>query len=239
MSAIRIRLLIPAVVMLLLTLGSGWLHGRLVQRWGQTDALAAAAAKLTGGLPLQLGNWRQTRTRKLEAEVARVLQCVGHLEGEYKNDQTGDTIVVAVVAGPGGPISVHSPEICYSAQDFELAGDRRLVTIEDNAHRRHTFWQIDMHARDVGRRENLRLLYAWSRGNAWEAASGPRFAFAGVPVLYKLQLAGPPNSNSTPTAISLDACQDFLSHFLPSIQARLVNTSQVAPNTPQSPRKEP
>lgn len=218
---------LAAAALLLGTLGSGWLHGRLVQRWGQAEALQAAAAKLPGGLPQQLGDWRLAQTHELEEGVGEVLQCAAHLEGEYLNDLTGDRIVVAIVVGPAGPISVHNPEICYSAQDYEMNGDRQRLAMEDTNGQTHTLWQVEAHSRD-GARPPLRLLYAWSRGSQWEAASGPRFAFAGYPVLYKLQLSGPPHNQ--PTDSSSDACQAFLSQFLAKIQPHLIATSRVAPH---------
>jgi len=211
--------------LLLGTLGSGWLHGRLVQRWGRAEALQAAAARLRDGLPQRLGPWELKSTHDLEADLDRILQGATCLHGVYTNAQTGDTIVVAVVAGLSGPVSVHTPEICYSAQDYEMAGERQRVTVTDSSGQKHTFWQVDAHSRQASR-PHLRLFYAWSRGAEWEAASGPRFAFAGLPVLYKLQLAGPPHDHH-PADSSADACQEFLSRFLAHIQARLLNTSRI------------
>jgi len=225
-----------SAALLLGTVGGGWLHGRMIQRWGQAEALKMAAEQLQGGLPQRVGPWHLIKTHELEEGVAEVLQCAGYLHGVYTNDQTGDTIVVALVAGPSGPISVHTPEICYSAQDYEMAGERQQVALRDSSSQTHTLWQIDARSRHAGR-PHLRLLYGWSSGGAWQAASGPRFAFAGLPVLYKLQLAGPPDTHLS--ANSLDACQDFLSGFLSQIQSRLVNTSQVPHVLPHSLRKEP
>jgi hypothetical protein len=225
-----------SAALLLGTVGGGWLHGHMIQRWGQAEALKMAAEQLQGGLPQRVGPWQLIKTHELEEGVVEVLQCAGYLHGVYTNDQTGDTIVVALVAGPSGPISVHTPEICYSAQDYEMAGDRQQVALRDSSSQIHTLWQIDARSRHAGR-PHLRLLYGWSSGGAWQAASGPRFAFAGLPVLYKLQLAGPPDTHLS--ANSLDACQDFLSGFLSQIQSRLVNTSQVPHIIPHSLRKEP
>lgn len=222
------------MLLVLGTIGGGWLHGRTVQRWGEADTLRLAAERLQRGLPARVGPWQLIKTHEFEEGVAEVLQCAGYLHGVYTNDQTGDTIVVAVVAGPAGPISVHTPEICYSAQDYEMEGQRRQVTIRDSLGQKHTFWQVDARSRHAGQ-PHQRLLYGWSSGRAWVASSGPRFAFAGEPVLYKLQLAGPPDT--TLTSNSSDACQDFLSQFLSELESRLVNSSQVI--IPRFLRKEP
>jgi hypothetical protein len=214
------------------TLASGWLHGRLVNRWGQSSKLETAADRLNPGLPQKLGVWQLVKTLPPEEGVAEALQCAAYLHGVYTNAQTGDTVALALVAGPSGPISVHTPEICFSAQDYEMAGDRQLFSFQDRSGQQHSLWQVHANARDASR-PNLRVLYGWSQGRCWEAAAGPRFAFAGLPVLYKLQLAGPPISqHSASAAQSLatqpDACQDFLSHFMAHIQGNLITTSRAA-----------
>lgn len=216
--------------MLLGTLGSGWLHGRMVQRWGQAEALRSAAEQLQDGLPQRLGAWLLVKSPEFEEGVAEILQCAAYLNGVYTNEQTGDTIVVAIVAGPSGPTSVHTPEICYSAQDYAMGNNRQRVTVHDISGQTHTFWQVDAHSLHANQPDH-RLLYGWSRGPQWEAADGPRFAFAGLPVLYKLQLAAPPQDHN-PTDLNSDACQDFLSRFLAHIQPRLVTTSRVASLVP-------
>jgi hypothetical protein len=207
------------------TLASGWLHGRMTNRWGQAEVLQRAASKLGSELPARLGPWQLVKSYELEQSVASALQCVGYLHGAYTNDQTGDTVVVAVIAGPGGRISVHTPEICYSAQDYELIGDRQQLAIHGEAEELHTFWQLAANSR-VPVRPDLRVLYGWSAGGSWQAVAGPRFAFAGLPLLYKLQLAGPPQAGQAdPT---FDPCQDFLARLLHDLQPRLITTSRTS-----------
>ncbi len=213
---------LSAAIFLCATVASGWVHGSLAGRWGHDGALRAAAAKLDKGLPARLGPWRLVKTLDLEQGVGDALQCAAHLHGIYTNDQTGDSVIVAVLAGPSGPLSVHTPEICYSANDYELAGERQEWTVDDTKGQSHSFWKIHANSRH-STRPNLRILYGWSQGRQWQAVRGPRFALAGLPVLYKLQLAGPARDNAGEK--SPDPCDDFLSRFLASIQPRLVPTS--------------
>ncbi len=217
-----------ATVFLVVTLASGWVHGRLVNRWGQVGALQAAAARLDRPLPERLGPWRLVKTLELEPGTGETLQCAAHLHGIYTNEQTGDTVVVAVLVGPSGPLSVHTPEICYSANDYELAGDRQrwtLTTDSKSPEQEHSFWRLHANSRH-STRANLRIFYAWSQGPQWQAVRGPRFALAGLPVIYKLQLSGPPRDNQS--AAGLDPCQDFLSRFVVAIQPRLTPTASLS-----------
>jgi len=217
---------LAAAALLVGTLASGWLHGNSARRWGPTDALDNAATRLQGALPAQLGPWRLAKQHAPEEGVAEVLQCAAYFHGVYSNDETGETVGIALVAGPSGPISVHTPEICYSALDYEMAGQRQRVAVNDKNGQTHSLWQVHANSRHASR-PNRRVLYGWSSGRAWEAPAGPRFAFAGLPVLYKLQLAGP--SRDTQTNPAADPCQDFLFRFLAHVQPRLITTSRIPP----------
>ena len=219
----RLLFFTVSAVFLLATLASGWLHGSLVNRWGQADSLQAAAARLDRDLPPRLGHWRLVKSLPLEEGVGDTLQCAAALHGIYTNEQTGDSVVVAVLVGPSGPLTVHTPEICYSANDYELAGERQAVAITDKKRQQHSLWQLHANSRH-STRPNLRVLYGWSQGREWQAVRGPRFALAGLPVLYKLQLAGPARDAHSEGP---DPCQEFLSQFLTEIQPRLVASSRL------------
>jgi len=216
----RLLFLTASAAFLAGTLVSGWFHGNLATRWGNSDLLQAAARKLGRDLPARLGPWRLVKTLEVEKEVRDVLQCHAHLHGIYTHDQTADSVVVAVLVGPSGPLTAHTPEICYSANDYELAGQRQQWTVNDLRGQVHSLWKIHANSRH-SLWPNLRVLYGWSQGRHWQAVSGPRFALAGLPVLYKLQLAGPADAGQPGAS---DPCQDFLSRFLADIQPRLIPT---------------
>jgi hypothetical protein len=211
-----------AVAFFLATVASGWVHGSLVNRWGEVGSLQAAAAKLDRPLPERLGPWRLVKNLELEPGVDRALQCAADLQGIYTNEQTGDTVIAAVLCGPSGPLSVHTPEICYSANDYEVAGESQQWTLTDQQGRQHSLWKIHANSRH-STQPNLRILYGWSRGREWQAVRGPRFALAGLPVVYKLQLAGPARDNQSSDGV--DPCQDFLARFITQIQPRLVSAT--------------
>jgi hypothetical protein len=217
----RILFLLVLLAVLAGTLGSGWLRGHS----GKEALLEQAGDRLRAGLPPRLGPWRLVKTHETPREVAAVLQCVACLHGAYTNDQTGDTVVVALIAGPSGPVSVHTPEICYSAVDYEITGERQRCELSDEQDQSHAMWQLHANSRQAGR-PNLRVMYGWSDGRVWQATNGPRFAFAGLPVLYKLQLAGPPGDDASDQ--QPDPCHDFLSRFIADLQPRLIHTTPLA-----------
>lgn len=209
--------LLAALVILVGTLVSGLVHGHAVNRFGQRDILRTASARLGNSLPPYVGGWRLIQAVPVEDEVKRKLQCAA-LQGIYSHEATGHTAVVALLAGPSGPLTAHSPEICYSAQDYEISDDPQELRVVDSAAGEHSAWQVHGRSRHATR-PSLQIVYSWSRGSTWQAVRGPRFALAGLPLLYKLQLALPADAQPLE---GFDPCQDFLSHFLSAIEDRLV-----------------
>jgi Protein of unknown function (DUF3485) len=210
------------LVLLAATLATGWLHGRLTNRWDVPVDSKFAADQLSVSLPSQAGNWKLLLEDKFSDEVVRVLQCPAHINRVYEHEQSGDVVNVAVIVGPPGPISVHTPEICYTSRDYTTTGERHKVSVADGGSASHTMWELPLKSND--HRKNLRVLYAWSTGTAWVAAEYPRFSYGGLPHLYKLQLSVITNPHSTSS--EFDPGQDFLQHFLAQVQPQLVEATR-------------
>ena len=94
--------------------------------------------------------------------------------------------MLAVIVGPPGPISVHTPEICYSGAEYTQIGERQAVFLGDGG-AKQSAW-LTQFPRTTSRGMAC-VYYAWSDGGNWKAADQPRVSFAGRPLLYKFQLA--------------------------------------------------
>jgi hypothetical protein len=215
----RLVPVLSIVVLLAATFGAGALHGRLSGRWGVEATAQSAAEKLTPDFPVAFGNWQQVSEVPLGDEVVRVLQCPAYISRTYKHQQTGDLATVAVLLGPPGPISVHTPEICYSSRDFSISGERRKVTVHAPEGVEQAFWELPLTKNNV-HASPLRVLYGWSAGKNWEAARYPRFGYGGLSHLYKLQVAVTANAATKPS--EFDAGRDFLKAFLVQLRPRLI-----------------
>ena len=185
----RLLFTLTLALLLLGTLTSGWVHGRMTNRWGETQAMQVAAERLKPGLPKKIGMWRLTAQPELERATLGILQCASCLQATYTNDQTGDSLAVLLLAGPSGPTAAHTPEICYAGHEYAMAGERQQITVTDREALVHTLWKLRAVSKQA-EHPDLDVGYAWSDGQAWRAERGPRFAFAGLPVLYKVQVAG-------------------------------------------------
>lgn len=222
---------IAFLVLLAATLAAGWLHGRLTNRWEVPVDSKLVAERLSVPLPVEAGNWKLLVEDKFSDEVVRVLQCPAHINRTYEHQQSGDVATVAVIVGPPGPISVHTPEICYSSREYTQTGETHKVSIDGGKNAKHTLWELPFKANKNLKRKELRVFYAWSTGTEWTAAEYPRFSYGGMPYLYKIQLSV--TTNPLATNSEFDPGQDFLQNFLPELQSRLVEATRYPAPTRQ------
>ncbi|WP_425616570.1 exosortase-associated EpsI family protein [Anatilimnocola sp. NA78] len=212
--------LLTGILLIAITVAVGAAHGTLIGRWGlKPDVMQGA--KLLEKVPDQFGDWKRDGddTTQLDPEAAKVLQCKGHIVRVYDNVRTGDRVSVAVLLGPAGPISVHTPEVCYSARDYQITSDRKSWSLpESDSKNSDTFWDLRLTANNVSE-TRLRVMYGWTNHQTWQAPDHPRFSYGGSPYLYKLQLAGPVNDDEN----QRDACNDFLTAFLPVLRNYLID----------------
>jgi len=196
------------VLALLLTIGAAVVQGRLAGRWGATDVMLQAAKRLNAMPKETLGSWQLEQSRELSPSVVEILECRGHINRTYVNRSTGDVVNVAVILGPAGPVAIHTPEICYSSQQYSQTSQRQRDEVsEDDA-----LWSLTFQSNDVDA-ESFVVYYGWSDGSRWQATDDPRWEFAGQPYLYKLQIAG--RSNELQADADHAACRKFLKEFLP------------------------
>lgn len=210
-------------VLVALTLFAGVLHGRMSNRWGMTSRLVEAGT-LLADLPAVIGDWQQVgNSHELSGEAAAVLECSGYVLRNYVHRDTREVVTVGLLVGPAGPMSVHTPEVCYSSREYPIiAGpERHVLKTPDGV--QHEFWRTT-HRSVRLEGSGLLVYYGWNDGSRWTAADHPRFAYAGKPFLYKLQLAVP-----APLAASAnqeDAGLRFLRDLVPVAKNYLLNWEQ-------------
>lgn len=176
-------------VAVVITLIGGALYGNYSQRWGPPADLVSAGAHLAE-LPRQFGRWNLVEEFPLGKTAEEMLECAGYVNRRYIHQDSGQTIHVAILVGPPGPIAVHTPEICFSSRAYDRQGERAKVAITTPAKSESTFWRVDFSTRNP-LAESLRVYYAWSRGGSWVASDRPRFEYGAAPMLFKIQLAAP------------------------------------------------
>jgi hypothetical protein len=200
----------------LLCIASGIAHGWLDGRWIDRVDVNSIGAQLQQ-LPQRFGDWSLAETQELPESARKMLQCYGDTLKVYQSAKTGNRVTVAVLFGPRGPIAVHTPEICYSGQGIQQQGNTQRVTLDADG-LSHSLWKVIFQSK-VDSQPALEAYYAWSVGDAWQAAEHPRVWLTDR--LYKIQVAGQP---ALPGQIS--ESQQFLEQFLPQLQPLLVKTTR-------------
>jgi hypothetical protein len=191
----------------------GLVQGFWTARWSPSNAANEAAARF-GNLPKQIGEWQG---EDLDAKITPAMGPIsGMMQRRYVNRRTGAALTIALVCGLPGPVSIHSPDVCYGASGYEIGSLTRAKTGASNE-----FWTADATRTRTTDQTRLRLYWAWNAGQGWTAPDHPRLTFdRRVPVLYKLyvmrQLTGP--AGATPD----EPCEAFLKVLLPEVERTLI-----------------
>jgi hypothetical protein len=208
----KVKLGVAFTVGLVVTIATGVVCGRFSNRWGPVPDLIAAG-DLLKSMPKTLGDWQLVEDQPIDESVVQMLECSGYVNRVYRHRTSGEEASVSIVVGPAGPISVHTPEICFSSRNYTLEHDRQRFELTDAENRVHSFWGSTFRSNSaVGGK--LRVFYAWLPNEIWTAADSPRYSYAGRPLLYKLQAAAslPPGESNE----SLDPVRSFVQDLVMS-----------------------
>jgi hypothetical protein len=197
----------------LLLIVAGLVQGYWTDRWSSSNAANEATERL-GNLPKQIGDWQG---EDLDAKITPAMGPIaGMMQRRYVNRRTGAALTLALVCGLPGPVSIHSPDVCYGASGYEIGALNRVrpdATAE--------FWTADATRTRATEQTRLRLYWAWNAGQGWTAPDHPRLTFSRrLPVLYKLyvmrQLTGPAGGAAD------EPCEAFLKVLLPELERTLI-----------------
>src|SRR5262249_23209931 len=107
---------LPAAIAIIAVLLCGVVHGFWTDRWGVAGNPAEAAARLTE-IATELEDWQ---SRDLDLDQRQLGPVSGYLHRRYVNRRTGDAVTLFMICGRPGPISIHTPDVCYGASGYEV-----------------------------------------------------------------------------------------------------------------------
>jgi hypothetical protein len=203
-----------------LVIGVALVEGLRSNRWGESEDLKAAAAKLAR-IPRDFGMWHGTDTT-LDPKLVEKAEAVGYVSRQYFNSKNGERIEVLLLCGPSGPIGAHTPDVCYGGLGYICRG-KPIPRKVDFEHGVATFW--------TGRFEKqsptdnpLRVYWAWGVNGEWQASDNPRTDFALRTALFKLYVVHVEQAGTEAQA------KEFLTEFLPLVRRALtVDTDLSSP----------
>lgn len=210
----------PLVLCLVVVAAAGVVYGIQTDRWGPSSQLEHALSRLPR-LPSVIGDWQGEDVPHDAAELDRAGGIKGAVFRNFRNARTRDSVSTLVVCGRGGPISVHTPDICYAGAGYRQLTDAEVREVAVDGHK-HAFWVARFGKPGVGATQ-LEIYWAWSRdGQSWEAPANPRMALARLPALYKFYVVRHfvPGSREE----NVDTCREFLQRALPEYAAALAPT---------------
>ena len=209
------RRILPLSLALATIVASGIVHGQWTDRWGTPAALSAVSERLEKVAPV-LGEW-EGEALPQNAEAPR--EVAGHLFRRYVHRKTGETITVALVGGRPGPVSIHSPDVCYGAGGYDMATPTKYEAPVASDGLRAVFRTAQFVRTRAAEQTKLRIFWAWSARGDWDIPENPRVEFAGAGVLYKLYLIREVSGREPPVAD--DPCNDLMRLLLPELKRTL------------------
>jgi hypothetical protein len=211
---------VSLALLIAITVAAAIVQGRATNRWGASDTATHAATIFTR-LPESFGDWKLLETQKLSPLVCGTLQTEHYSQGVYEHRTTGQRATLTLLLGPPGPMSVHTPEICYSAADFSKISDRQHVNIAAGD-TNDTAWMTQFHSTHDLQGSVIRVYYSWHDGQRWKAVEEPRVTYGARPYLFKVQvlteLPADAENNAEDAARSLlqQFCSVFSQNFTPT-----------------------
>jgi hypothetical protein len=199
--------------------GFGIVEGVWTNRWQLSDATRVAAARLAD-VPARVGDW-EGEDLELDAREVVKAELDGYLMRRYVHRTSGASVTVLLVCGRPGPVSVHTPDVCYGGAGYVQEAAAGRLPLETNPPAE--LWRADF--RKTGSLpEQLHIAWCWAAAGAWTAPDNPRVTFARAPALYKLYVVRQVVGREEPG--EKDPAADFLRQFLPEAQARLFPVPQ-------------
>ena len=205
---------LPCLTAMTLLLAVGLVHGIWTERWYPSTALEEAGAQLVG-VPMDIGDWHGSDV-EVDPGLFTLAGARSFWARSYTERRGGGTVLAILMCGRAGKMAVHTPEICYRGAGYDLLTPPTRTVLRDDADDElGTFWH-GRFSKQSAAESDLRLYWAWSAGDGWQAPGNPRWEFRGRHFLYKLYVSHEINGPS-----DLDPSAEFLRQLLPVLKETL------------------
>ncbi len=208
---------LPIVVVALAVLSSGAVSGVFTGRWAPTADLKAIAQRAQ--LPSEVGDWIG-REMVVTAPELKAAKAAGIVCRVYTDRRNGTTVGVTLVYGKGGPVSVHTPEVCYPNSGFEEVGPPKKTAL--NGENTGQFCVCRFRKPGVGQ-GFVSVVYGWHADGNWATPDNPRLIYARRSVLFKLYAVSDLPNEEIPD--KENPSLDLLSVLLPQLNLSLTSVA--------------
>ncbi|MCC6420729.1 MAG: exosortase-associated EpsI family protein [Gemmataceae bacterium] len=217
--------LLPVAAAVVVLLFSGLVHGVWTDRWAELEDLHAAVARLDR-LPLNLGEWQGEEVPMKNRQSSGLAGCLAR---RYVHRPTGKAVTIFLGCGRPGPVSIHTPDVCYAASGFEVEAKKEVALPADSACPGAAFYTSMLRHTRGGDRTQMRIFWSWHADGKWEVAENPRFTFARQQILYKLyvirEATGLNAGLGRGGELSADPCVELMNQLLPAFRRQVLAAS--------------
>lgn len=211
--------ILPGALAILAVLATGLVHGFWTERWLSRPGPIAAAARMES-VSFVLDDWEG---EPLDSAPRQTDGISGWLYRRYVHRQNGQSVVVALFCGRAGPMSVHTPDVCYAGGGYEVGRSIRHTVSAPGLGGPADFRTAQFFKTSSTDRSQLRIFWSWNATGTWSVPNRPRFAFAHQPFLYKLYVLR--ETAEASESLDNEPCLDLMRHLLPELQRCLFPSS--------------
>ena len=211
-------MLAPPNIPILLAVAALMATGAMCDLWAarsrDPEALRLAGSRLPR-IPASIGGWRGTDSL-LPSDALQVGGISHYVSRSYTRREGGPGVVMTVVCGPSGPISLHPPTACYVGNGYALLQEPRTQSFDSPTGARHELMVAEFGPQGGSPGTRVRIAWGWGTDGRWASPESPRLTFAGEPALYKLYVVEELADVHAPSAVA-----EFLRESLPVIEDAL------------------
>jgi len=210
--------LLPAVALAAVIL-PGIVQGVWTNRWGESDQLRDFVARLDA-VPEQFREW-QGQDLAINPRALAESGLSGFLSRRYRHRVSKNEVFVLVAAGRPGPVSVHTPQVCYEGLGYNITPDGIKASLHASESGIGGDFKNGIFMKSSpGATDYLKIYWSWNASGRWQTPSQPRVSFAGHSGLYKLYVICPFARAEQQEEVDR-ICQSFLDDFLPELHKAL------------------
>src|SRR5262249_22935002 len=114
-------------------------------------------------LPMSIGDW-SGRPEPVDSRQLAAAELDAGLMRRYENCRTGKTVDLVIVCGRPGPVSVHTPDVCYSGAGYQMTQLHPAGISLKPSRRgdRAEFLRGDFEKQGPVSSDRLRIYWSWS-----------------------------------------------------------------------------
>lgn len=173
-----------------LLLASGFFRGAQANRLADSTGAEALSPFPLRDIPRTIDTWQVVEGSEtmLDPQTTRITGSTDHVVRTYRDEMTGVTLSVLILYGPAGPVTPHTPQVCYPASGFAPVGDTVDRNIEFGSGEVAAF-RSSVFAKSGGRSVIFQTVYhSYELDGAWSPTIENRNLRRRNPGVFKVQI---------------------------------------------------